>query len=94
MMTNSGKDPSMYNPTQQFAEVSYRQKRIRAGYIQAQRQVSIAGLRQIIGNTVIELGGRIHGVAQSSCQEATEAGSQVRDTLRTPDHSARARIAH
>lgn len=89
-----GKDPLMYHPTQQNTEVLYRQKNIRAEYIRAQRQVSIAGVRQIIGNTVIEIGGRIHGVAQSSCTEAAEARGKVRDVIRTSDAGIQATIIH
>ncbi len=84
----------MFNPIQHNVELAYRQRKVRAEYIQAQRQVSLIGLRQILGNTFIEIGGRIHGMAQSSCMEAAETRGRVRGVLRTPDASVRASIIH
>lgn len=80
--------------TQIHAEVKYRQKKTHAEYIQAQRQVSVVGLRQIIGNTVIEIGGRIHGMAQASCEEAAEARGRVRGVIRTTNTNIRASTTH
>lgn len=84
----------MYQPQLLNCEVLYRQKRIRTEYIQAQRQVSVVGLRQIIGNTVIEIGGRIYGVAQASCEEAAEARGRVRGVMCTTDASIQATVIH
>lgn len=72
----------MYQTTDLHTEVSYRQRQIRTGYIQAQRQVSVVGLRQILGNSVIELGGRIHGMAKAPCKEAAETRGRVRGVIR------------
>lgn len=74
----------MFQLTHIEAEVAYRQQHIRAGYIQAQRQISISGVRQILGNTVIEVGSRIYGITQGSCTDAAEIRSMVRNTLRAP----------
>lgn len=84
----------MFHPTQIQVEVAYHQKKTRAEYIQAQRQISIGGLRQIIGNTIIEMGGRIYGVTQSSCQEAAEAHGRVRSVLRAPDKTVQPTASH
>lgn len=84
----------MYQSTDPDIEVSYRQRQIQAGFVQAQRQVSVDGLRQILGNTVIELGGRIHGVTKAPCVEAAEARGRVRSVFRTDDTSTQPRIIH
>lgn len=70
---------------QQFSEteVMYRQQQLRTGYIESQRQVSISGMRQILGNTILELGSRVHGMAQVACPAAAETRSLVRETSRT-----------
>ncbi len=82
----------MFTPTQHNVEVSYRQKKVRAEYIQAQRLVSLTGMRQVLGNTFIELGGRIHGMAQSSCLEAAETRAEIRNTLRAVEATGQAKI--
>lgn len=74
----------MFQLTASEAEVKYRQQHVHAGYIQAQRQISIGGIRQILGNTVIEIGSRIHGMTHGSCTDAAEISGMVRTTLRAP----------
>ena len=76
--------PHMFQPIFLETEVAYRQQHVRADFIQAQRQISIAGVRQILGNTVLEMGSRIYGVTQGSCNDAAEIRGMVRNTLRVP----------
>lgn len=59
------------------AEVNYHQERVRTGFIASQRIVSVRGLREIIGNTFIQMGSHIHGRAMSACQDA----AQTRDLI-------------
>lgn len=73
----------MFQPIFPETEVAYRQQHIHAGYVQAQRQISVAGVRQILGNTVIEMGSRIYGMTQGSCTEAAEIRNVVRTIVRT-----------
>lgn len=80
----------MFQPHLPETEITYRQHMLRTEYMRAQRQVSIAGIRQILGNTVIELGSRIHGMAQESCVEATE----IREALRASNTVKRTTITH
>lgn len=84
----------MYQTTDPKTEVTFRQKQIRAGYIQAQRQISVGGLRQILGNTVIEIGGKIHGMTQVPCMEAAQARGRVRGVLRAPGADIQATRLH
>lgn len=74
----------MFQPMLPESEVIYRQQQVRTSYIQAQRQISIGGIRQILGNTVIEMGSRIHGMTQESCTDAAEFRSLMRNAMRTP----------
>lgn len=72
----------MFHPILPDTEARYRQQHIRAEYIRAQRQVSISGMRQILGNSIIAMGTRIHGMAQGQCTDAAETRGLIRSTLR------------
>lgn len=82
----------MLHILQTDTEVEYRHQQIRTQYIESQRMVSVAGMRQILGNSVIALGGRIHGMAQGSCEDAAESRELIREALRT-SRGSHARIA-
>lgn len=77
----------MLQPDLVHVEVLRRHKQTHAGYIRAQRQVSIAGMRQIIGNTIIAFGSHIYGVVPS-CQDATVVSGQIRDAIRSSERTA------
>lgn len=74
----------MYQHLFPGTEVAYRQQHVRTGYIEAQRLVTISGIRQILGNTILEVGSRIHGMAQAPCPAAAETRRLVRDIRRAP----------
>ena len=77
----------MFQPRLPETEIMYRQEKLRGDFIRAQRQVSVIGLRQIIGSTIIEMGGRIHGVAKASCPDSDEAGASVLGSVGTSSPS-------
>ena len=62
------------------ADVNYHQQRVRTDFIASQRIVSIRGLREIIGNTFIQLGSNIHGKAKDACQDAARTCDLVRES--------------
>ena len=64
------------------AEINYQQERVRTGFIASQRIVSVRGLREIIGNTFIQLGSSIHGRAMTACQDAAETRDLIRESRR------------
>lgn len=74
----------MFQPLLAETEVIYRHRQVQTTYIEAQRQVSVSGIRQIIGNTILELGSRIHGMAQAACPSAAESRGLVRNAMRAP----------
>lgn len=51
------------------ADIDYHNEKIRLGYVSSQRLISINGLREIIGNTFIQMGSNIRGKAKDVCQE-------------------------
>jgi hypothetical protein len=53
-------------------EIAEKQQSIRQGYLQSQRAMTIAGLRQILGNTIIAFGTRLHGAAEAHREEMAE----------------------
>ena len=73
----------MFLPPISEAEIQYRQRQVQTGFIASQRQITIAGMRQVLGNSVIAMGNRIHGMAAGSCQDAAETSNHIRTVLRT-----------
>lgn len=69
----------MFQPVIFETEVAYRQEQVRSQYIDSQRLVSIQGLREIIGNTFIQLGSSIHGKARAACKDAADSRALVRE---------------
>lgn len=51
------------------ADVEYHHQQIRTTYASAQRLISINGLREILGNTFIQMGSYIHGKAKDACDD-------------------------
>lgn len=74
----------MFQPHSMDTEVKYRQQTVQAEFLLAQRQMSISGIRQILGNTVIEMGSRIHGVSKGACPESAEIASIIRSSVKPP----------
>lgn len=72
----------MFQPSITDAEVTYRHQQIRAQFIESQSLMSVAGIRHLIGNSIIAFGDYIYGKAQESCQEAAETRAQIRATMR------------
>ena len=64
-------------------ELNYRHQQVHTAFVSSQRQMSLQGLRQLLGNSVIELGSRIHGMTSGSCQEAADTSDHIRTILRT-----------
>lgn len=58
-------------------EVSYRHQQVRTQFIESQRIVSIAGMRHLLGNSLMAFGSYIYGKAQESCQESEVAPGTV-----------------
>lgn len=73
---------TMFNPTSDAAEIAYRQQRVHEQFIDSQRSVTVAGLRQILGNTLIAMGNNVHGMAAGSCKDAAETRDHIRTVLR------------
>lgn len=73
----------MYQLLVTDADIEYRRQQVHTEYITSQRQMSFVGIRQLLGNSVIALGSRIHGMAAESCQEAAETSDHIRTILRT-----------
>ncbi len=73
----------MFIPPISEHELNYRQQQVHTDFVASQRQMSLNGLRQLLGNSVIELGSRIHGMTSGSCQEAAETSDHIRTILRT-----------
>ena len=64
------------------ADVEYHHQQIRTTYASAQRLISINGLREIVGNTFIQMGSYIHGKAKDACGDV-EARQASRHLLAT-----------
>lgn len=64
------------------ADVEYHHQQVRAMYASAQRLISINGLREIVGNTFIQMGSHIHGKAKDACDDV-EARQASRHLLAT-----------
>lgn len=82
----------MFQPHLPETEIMYRNQKLADEYLRAQRQISVAGLRQILGNTIIEIGSRIHGMARESCAEAAETHANIRDALSRSSQTTQAHI--
>lgn len=52
------------------ADVAYHHDQVRSNYLSAQRLISIRGLREIVGNTFIQMGSGIRGKARKASTEA------------------------
>ena len=74
-----------FSPTEH--EVRYRHQQVHIGYVAAQRQMTSHGFRQLLGNTIIAMGNRIHGMAQGACGEAAENRGSIRAIVRTATHT-------
>jgi hypothetical protein len=64
------------------AEIEYRQESVRTDFIESQRIVSIRGVREMIGNTFMQLGASIHGKAREACRDAAETCDLICETRR------------
>ena len=64
------------------ADVEYHHQQIRTTYASAQRLISINGLREIVGNTFIQMGSYIHGKAKEACQDAAQTRDLIRQSQR------------
>lgn len=62
-------------------EVAEHQALVRSHYASSQHTFTVDGLRELIGNTFIQIGASIHGKAKDVCQEA-EARRQAEQLLR------------
>lgn len=63
-------------------EVNYRHQQVRTQFIESRRIVSIAGMRHLLGNSLMAFGSYIYGKAQESCQEAEASRESIRATMR------------
>lgn len=58
------------------ADVEYHNNQVRSNYISAQRLISIQGLREIVGNTFIQMGSEIRGKAKQARDEAATRAAE------------------